>query len=229
MSAFLKKLSNIDSKTKYSVYGWIRKAEEELKLGHIPLLISSICILYFHDDAIFDITAENIKLSKDKKCITKLLTKGWDNVCYGITKIQSNTNNIYRWDMKINKLIFGGVGIQIGISNIFHANTSFDNYNAGFQYIQWGDGDVFHPSDRDWNSENDEEFWIQENDKVSIVLNLKTATMICSVDHNGEIFEIKHKNIKKSDDIIYRFGVSLFDINDSIEIIDFSRNDQISS
>ena len=40
LMSFLKKLSKIDDKTKYGVHGWIRKAEKELQLGHIPLMIS---------------------------------------------------------------------------------------------------------------------------------------------------------------------------------------------
>ena len=45
MSTF-RKIREIDDKSKYGVYGWIRRAEQELELPHIPQIITSICILY---------------------------------------------------------------------------------------------------------------------------------------------------------------------------------------
>ena len=86
--SLLKKLQKIDDQTKYAVYGWLRKAEEELNLNHIPLMISSICILYYHMEEIFQLIPYHIKLSDDNKCITKLSTFGWGNTCYGINQIQ---------------------------------------------------------------------------------------------------------------------------------------------
>ena len=93
MASFLKKLSKIDTRTKYGVYGWIRQAEQELQLRHVPLMISSICILYYHKDEIFDIVSKDVKLSMDGKSITKLCT-GCKNTNYGINKIASNTDNV---------------------------------------------------------------------------------------------------------------------------------------
>ena len=48
-------LSKVDKRTKYSVYGWIREYEKALNLSTIAHIISSISILYFRDDGIFDI------------------------------------------------------------------------------------------------------------------------------------------------------------------------------
>ena len=72
MASLLKKLSKIDNKTKYVVYGWIRRAEDKLELGHIPMMISSICILYYHQDEIFHIVSKNVKVSKDRKSLIKV-------------------------------------------------------------------------------------------------------------------------------------------------------------
>ena len=91
MAAFLKKLSKIDERTKYGVYGWMRQAEKELQLGYIPLMIQSICLLYFYEEQMFDIIGKDIKVSKNKKCITKINECGWTNNSYGITEIESNT------------------------------------------------------------------------------------------------------------------------------------------
>eukprot|EP01084_Bolivina_argentea_P282151 482922_1 len=71
MTLFLNRLSKIDTRTKYAVFGWIRNNEKLLELSHIPLLISFICILYFRDDEIFAIIGTKVKLSNNKKCIEK--------------------------------------------------------------------------------------------------------------------------------------------------------------
>ena len=71
-SSWLKQLSKIDIRTKHTVHGWIRKAEQELQIGYIPNMIRSICIIYIRDDDIFEVTSDKIKLSKHNKMITKI-------------------------------------------------------------------------------------------------------------------------------------------------------------
>ena len=59
MTSMLKQLSKVSIHTKYSVYGWVREAETELRMGDIPLMIQTICILYYRDDDVFDKIDEN--------------------------------------------------------------------------------------------------------------------------------------------------------------------------
>eukprot|EP01084_Bolivina_argentea_P297692 512906_1 len=100
----LKLLSKIDKRTKYVVFGWIRNNEKTLQLSHIPVMISSICILYFRDDEIFAITGTKVKLSNNKKCIEKIKKEmAWGNSSYGINEISSKDNIVCQWDLKINK------------------------------------------------------------------------------------------------------------------------------
>ena len=95
MTSLLKRLSEIDDKSKNGVYGWIRKAEEELQLGYIPLMISSICILYYYEDEIFEIASKDVKLSKDGKSIIKIAAHcDFCNMNFGKVEIISNTDNI---------------------------------------------------------------------------------------------------------------------------------------
>ena len=67
MASFLKKLSKVDQKIKIAVHGWFRQQENSLELNNIPLMIISICILYFYEDEIFEIIAKNIKIQMIKK------------------------------------------------------------------------------------------------------------------------------------------------------------------
>ena len=91
MSSLLKRISKVDTKTKYGIYGWIRRAEQELQLIHIPMLISSICILFYHEEEFFDIVSKKVKKSIDGKCITTMKSSK-HNSNYGITEIASNTD-----------------------------------------------------------------------------------------------------------------------------------------
>eukprot|EP01084_Bolivina_argentea_P297690 512904_1 len=103
MSLRFKMLSTIDKRTKYSVCGWIRNNGKALQLNHIPVMISSICILYFRDDEIFVITGTKIQSSNNKKCIEKIKETNWLNSSYGINEISSKDNIVCQWDLKINK------------------------------------------------------------------------------------------------------------------------------
>ena len=107
-STSLKLLSKTDNYTKYIVYGWIRAAEKDLRMGHVPMAIDVICILYYRDDDIFDVRAcENVTVSENKKSIICISSLGHNNICcnYGITQILSKDDIICRWDLKINKKI----------------------------------------------------------------------------------------------------------------------------
>ena len=46
----LKQLKDIDNRTKYAVYGWIRRKEKSLRLLNVPSQITSICILYYREN-----------------------------------------------------------------------------------------------------------------------------------------------------------------------------------
>ena len=99
MASCWKKLSQIDIRTKYGIYGWMRQAEKELKLPHIPLMISSICILYFFEDEIFNEIGNQTEMSKDRKCIKNMSNK-FSNTNYGIIEIDSNSQGFYRWEIR---------------------------------------------------------------------------------------------------------------------------------
>ena len=98
----LKQLRNVDKRTKYAVYGWMRNKEKELRLSHTPAMISSICILYLSEDEIFGIIGKDTKLSNNKKCIIKRTT-GADNSSYGMKGIDSMLDCICKYDLKISK------------------------------------------------------------------------------------------------------------------------------
>lgn len=147
MSSFFNRLSKIDNRTKYGVYGWIRQAEIELKLCHIPLVISSICILYAHDDEIFEIIEKGVKSYNHGKCIkigNKIgLTKFQWQHAFGKIVIPSIDDGIYEWEMNINTSDITGRYV-VGITSLDPILTEDEGvniwYRNGVHYLYYGCG-----------------------------------------------------------------------------------------
>ena len=101
MSSVLAQLNKIDRMTKFAVFGWIRKAEKKLQIGHIPNMIRSICVLYCREEDSFGIISDHFKISPNRKCITSKLNDYWHiYINFGMNQIPSiNNNMIYQWDL----------------------------------------------------------------------------------------------------------------------------------
>ena len=209
-----KQLNKIDKRTKYSVHGWIRNKEKSLRLTTIPSMINAICILYFRDDEIFDvINDENVKLSANKKIITKFATRyfvHYNN--YGIMEIAPTSNLIYQWDLRIVRCN-DTFGIIFGITSNQKARAFKDGYHFAFS-----NGKKTKPN----------EFWqlygkkVTTGDIASIHLDFKKGQIKLII--NGTDQGIAYGNIDAvSKDIKYRLFVCLNSKNDSVEILNFSK------
>ena len=221
MASFLKKLSKIDNKTKYGVYGWIMKAEKELQLIHIPVMISSICILYYHEDEIFGNVSKETKISKDGKCITKM-SKSWSNTNYGINEIESSADNTYRWDFSLKRLKGHDHMLFIGITAPKQMHTErhicgSDERNSS--YFRWAFG-------RNWDPVNEkliipkEKVKFYQGDKISMILDLSKSSLAFMI--NDKFKTIAYDDIKKADNIQYRMFVSIYFPDDCVEMLNFS-------
>eukprot|EP01084_Bolivina_argentea_P092764 166874_1 len=225
MACNLKVLSKIDKRTKYLVNGWIRNNEKLFKLNHIPLLISSICILYVRDDDIFAITGTQVKVLHNKKCIEKTVTDShrdsiwWQNTSYGKAHIFSKCDNVFKWELKINNIgtVSDDGNIMVGISSI-ETNTE-DTWDAGdgIHYVFCTDG-MIYKSDR-WCGYS--LLCADKNDTISMCLDLKKQEISFSINDNNQ--GVAYKDIEQGDDIKYRLFVSLRHVGDSVEIINFSK------
>ena len=217
-----KLLSKIDERTKLSVHGWIRNKEKTLKLRNIPSMVNAICILYFRDDEVFEINHDNMKVSENKKTITKISDNwGWTSCSYGLNAINSNSDMTYQWDLNIKNPEGKEAGIVVGIAS---RTKSFRDVwtctlapgDLMYLYGNWG-----HVCDR---RDVDKEYGTgisDGNGKISIHLDLKLGQLSFSVNdvNQGIAFE----NIKKNQDIQYRLVVSLFYVGASVEIINFHK------
>ena len=222
----LKQLNQIDKPTKYSVYGWIRETETQFKLKHTPSMITAICILYFRDDEIFDINNRNekkIKLSSNRKSITKIgdiMTNniGWNNNTYGTIQISSMNNMVYKWDIKIIKAI-SRCSIIVGItSNNIPDKFIGNSRNPGVYYAFWSHGKKGAHNIPMAICGDD----FGTNDQVSIYLDLNNAQIGFYINENLQ--EIAFRNIVRSKNVTYRLFVSMWNIGESVEIINFSKH-----
>ena len=226
MSSLFKKLSKIDDATKYGVYGWIRKAEEELNLCHIPHMISSICILYYHEDDIFDVRkmGKFVHVSDDKKCVTFKNSKRyyWQHCnLFGTINVPSTNDLHYRWDLKVHR--GSNDEFLIGIS------AAYDSFNIEEEaFEQTGPHYLFYSGYGSLIFENNTQTWKEygtgygNNDKVSIELNLRRNKIKFYVNGIDQGVAYQGKVIKKDKDIYYRLLVAGYK-SGKIEIIGFQK------
>lgn len=232
-----KELKKIDKRTKYSVYGWLRRQEKSLKSSSIPSMISAICILFYRDDEIFEIISnKGIKISENKKSIEAYNNYKYNN--YGMMEIESQRKLIYKWDLKICS---GSANIIIGLSSRQYSNT--DSYHDGcdnwdgidylFRTFSGSTGGLSLFSVKQnrvitYGGGFVHLFWCEYNDPfghdgdlISLHLDLKEGEIGLII--NGKDQGIAFTDIIRSEDIKYRLVVSLSK-DSSVEILNFSKS-----
>lgn len=215
---------NVNKRTRYAVYGWIRKLQSKLKFCNIPSVITASCILYCRDHEIFDIIGYEAKLSKNKKIITKNNYGISDlNAQFGLNQIDSSTDHVYTWKLLIKQDILQQ--ISIGICSNIMATTNMSNknmHNLDYRAPKGGIWFLFRGGHRASRNNRYTEDNIQQykaGDIVSLCLDLKQAGLGLII--NGIKQDAIFSNIPKDKQIKYRLVVSLFCPGDSVEILDF--------
>ena len=106
MSLIKKYLTKANRSQRLIIKGWIRKLQRQYNLQNIPTVIQSLCIVYFNDYDEFAECGSRIHISNDKRVMTHLgITHSCDCHCLGSLKIPSLSNNIYKWDVELTKLL----------------------------------------------------------------------------------------------------------------------------
>ena len=218
MSSLFKRLSAIDEITKDTVNGWIRFQQQELNLCHVPMMLCSICILYYHNDEIFDIIGNNVKVSKNKKGITKINKYDWNNTSYGINQISLNSGVKYKyqWDIKI-MIEIPGINFFIGLSSGCSPSKGCEVPSTCLKFMYCSDGDLLVDSkDINWKEYGRP---LDNNDIVSILLDLREMEIRFFV--NGIDQGIAY-NVTISDEKL-RLSVTMYPKSTSVEIVKFSK------
>lgn len=222
LMALLKKYSLIDKHTKYSVYGWIRRCEHELKLLNIPNGITDIIILYYRKAEIFDIIdAKGIKLSDDKRSITYINDDGRADFynCYGLNEILSTNKGKYTWDLKIvtKKPLY----IWVGIASSFEIQPNSYCVMKGACYVASHDGSGYW-RDTKTDSNITTSLKYDTGDKLSLFLDLENKTL--RVAKNDKIDEAyTFSNIKQDANTKYRLMITMNGKDNCVEVENFEQ------
>ena len=178
------------------------------------MMVSSMCILFYRDDEVFDIIGANVRVSSNKKCITKLECCNWKNNTYGILEIPSMSDFIYNWDLKINN----NEGIMIGISSVQCPSHDFEKKKNGHHYVYWHNGDIYNPYEMTWDNYGDR---YRSGDIVSMNVDLREKQIIFSI--NGKDQGVAYDYVHQDEDVKYRLMVAMHSANASVEIVNFSK------
>ena len=199
--ATLKQLKSINNRYKFAVIGYLREKEKEIAIINIPSMISYLCLQFYFHGEYFSIHTGNIHVSSDKMSATlktKVSPYPW---VYGKIWIESLSNSIATWTFKINGLL-----MKMGISSSEDSDERpyyhFFNIGHSFQH------DCKHQPPM-----------FAEQDIMKLTLNTTKGTITLQKNEEDaiEMFE----NIQKGQDIKYKFGVALFNRDNSITLIDF--------
>ena len=221
------KLKLVDSRTKHLVFGFIRIAqskllnENKIKIFlNIPPLISYICLLYYFIGDYFDVLGDSIELSKDKTVITKTESSGWSNSNYGKICIDSQSNAIFKWYLKLNKMMDSLCDAQIFIASdckITKCPVTWNNYSTNYYGFYIGNGERYG-YDKPYKGPYFGNKIFKQGDIVCFELNLKND-YIKVYRNDDDDLGILYKGINKGQDIKYRICVSLYYKGDQVEII----------
>ena len=184
-------------------------------------MLTAIIILYFREDEVFNVIGDDLKLSADKKIVTKTGSKNnWDNNAYGVIGIESiNNNYIYEWRLKTNLNALRPLAV-IGISSKQIPNLEVDEDKNGYHYaVLCEDGSKYLQGKSDWISYCN---GIVDNDVVTLRLDLGRKEIRYLVNDKDQ--GIAYDDVKTGKDIKYRLFVSIYRDTDSIEILNFVKS-----
>ena len=223
MAATLKQLkSNMDNDTDCLIHGYIKENERILQNDNtdiiIPPLIIYTCLMYYWIREYFDDYEPAQIIRSDDKLTIKTKQCGYSHSSFGKTKIDSLSDGIYEWKLKIVEEIRHGVGSRIsailGVSTCDDTTSAFWKDDKKLSYSYNGYGQKYsHCNITNYAT------GYKSGDTVGIILNLWNKQVSFSVNEKSQ--GVAFKNISYGADIQYRLSVSFASADMSIEIVDF--------
>ena len=188
-------------------------------LNSIPIDIIYLCILFLYEIEYFAIIGSRINLSTDRLTITKdkYAMENWLNTSYGKIDILSTSESIATWKIKVGKFNHMG-NICMGITSTTNCtDKDFTEDKEGHLYAVSDAGTIFQSYiGPQWN----DALKYGSNDIVTIILNLKDATLSYAINEKEAV--VGWSNIKIDNNVSYRFAVSMRFPLDSVSIDDFA-------
>ena len=229
MSFIKKYLCKANKLQRLTVTGWVKQQQQILDLPNIPLPLQSLCIVYFNEYDEFEECGSFIKISEDKKSITKTLTIICNAHCFGALQIPSLYNNrIFKWDIQINKMAHGSPtrdvsDVMIGVSskqNVENKKINFHSYirkALDYAYTDTGQILIVDTPYLEWKNYGDT---AGKDDIISVELDLNKSQIRFYINDKDQ--GIAYENIKKGKDISYRFVVAASYKDTELTLINFT-------
>ena len=199
-------------------FGYIRRHKME-----IPPSIINYCALYAYlIIEQFDATKLPDSVMLSNHACTVKQTKTKEVTTYGMVPILSTSKMIHEWKFLINRF---GSSPAIGIEQIegreqprhrhklFYYSVQSDIINYAFdnEALKWSQGTLAQSYGSKYN----------DGDTVEMILNLSNGTLSYEINDKdqGVCF-----NVKQEADLYYILAIALFDIDDSITLLKYSKH-----
>eukprot|EP01084_Bolivina_argentea_P082191 148821_1 len=226
MSESLKRLKQIDTRTKSTVFGYIREMENTLSLfSNVPVLISYISLSYYNHGEYFHKSGSHkgMIVSEDKMTVTNctgIKDENYDHTTYGYTWIDSTCNKIAKWKFKA----CGNAWICfVSKDNCEDGNCLNDTDEPNYGFTDCANNMCLkqYCNDRG-NSTETKRFNMNFNVPFTVVLNAKQKTIGYYLENETKN-EIKFifENIKIGKDIKYKLAVNVPMDGDKITLMNF--------
>ena len=196
------KLAKIPTKTKHTVYGWIREAEREMTASNLPTMIAGICVIYYaqKDKFIYDYACKlsQLEVSLDRKRVTKLSAHDVSEVS-AENWVYSHQQRIYRWTLLINNPSY--IMISTFIGDKFYKYCNFGKLDTNFNF----------------ENKYNENVWIAfGNGEQTMKVTLNTETRKISFQIDGK--SAMSCDLETGPDIQYKLAVGLRHKNSYVQI-----------
>ena len=224
--SLLRKFKYIQKSSKYTVFGWIRRQEKEFKLHNVHQLIASICVVFYDEDEVFNLMGASIHVSEDEKCITKKSDREGEAtyLAFGLTTIPSTQSNcIYTWDLRINKLNFP-TNITIGFNTSSSLVPVEQRQGMYYSLSSLGVYTDFRMTQRlgARGYRTRKEYRYCEKDVVRLILDMSSRKLSVRINE-GPILLLTDNFAQKNKEDEYRLFVIMQQPGESVEIIKYTK------
>eukprot|EP01084_Bolivina_argentea_P177093 306331_1 len=228
MSTEKQKLNQVDQRSQYVVFGYIRNIQQLLESYHsainktnitfynIPKGIIYQCLFFYYTMEYFAIIGKHIKCTEEQTTIT--VSNSINCSCFGKLNIKSKEKLIHIWKFKINCM---QEQVGIGINSATHSKLSHTNgwyatntscfngcYYTDRKGIQYGKGN--------WNYKGKP---FKTGDKVNMILDLSDRTL--SFELNGENQGNFYENIPVEENLNYKMAVLMYYELSSVSLLSY--------
>ena len=215
----LKRLKSIDDKTKHLVAGHNRRINKKLGscnlFQNIPIMIDSLCILYYFEiDYFAIIPTVGIELSNNKQSIINTIG-GYRYGGAGSVIVSSTEKFNGKWSVRIDECASGRVTIGLSssikyqIEPVHYARDPHYAYN-GYKGYKWSTSGCTAYGKQ-----------LRTNDILDIHLIIDGDNQQVMFYKNKENLGVAFDEIETGHDIKYRLAVSICTKGDKVSIIDF--------